>query len=264
MDPSKAWARVRARRPLVACLHNHVSAGLVAQGLDALGASPAMVSDPDEAVALVAQADALSVNLGTLDAAQEAAVLAAVAAAERLGRPWVLDPVGVGALPRRTRLARTLLARGPTAVRANASEVVALAGGPPARGVDADGLVEGVEAAAGALLASGARAVAATGCFDLVRTGEGAWRLDVGVPALGRVVGSGCLASAAVAAALGADLEPGPGALAALALLGLAGEAAAEGAPGPGTFVARWLDALAEGDATLAAGWTPARLSPAA
>jgi len=53
MDPSLAGRRARARRPLVACLHNHVSAGLVAQGLDALGASPAMVSDPGEAVDLV-------------------------------------------------------------------------------------------------------------------------------------------------------------------------------------------------------------------
>jgi hydroxyethylthiazole kinase-like sugar kinase family protein len=64
INPSKAWRRVRVRRSLVARLHNHVSAGLVAQGLDALGASPAMVSDPAAAVARVTHADALSVNLG--------------------------------------------------------------------------------------------------------------------------------------------------------------------------------------------------------
>jgi len=85
-------------------------------------------------MALVGQADALSINLGTLDAGQEKAILAAVGKATRLGRPRVLDPVGVGALPRRTRLAGVLVATGPWVVRANASEVVALAGGPPARG----------------------------------------------------------------------------------------------------------------------------------
>jgi len=33
MDPSWIWRRVRDCRPLVACLHNHVSAGLVTQDL---------------------------------------------------------------------------------------------------------------------------------------------------------------------------------------------------------------------------------------
>jgi hydroxyethylthiazole kinase len=77
--------------------------------------------------------------------------------------------------------------------------------------------------------------------------------MDVGVPALRRVVGGGCLASAFVGAALGAGLEPGPAGLAPLALLDLAGERAAVDAAVPGTFQARWLDVLAEGEAVLEA-----------
>ena len=165
--------------------------------------------------------------------------------------------MGVEALPRRPRLAGVLVAEGPWAAQANASEAVALAGGPPARGVDADGLTEGVEAAAVRLLAAGARAVAVMGEVDLVAMPEGLSRLDVGAPALGRVVGSGCLASAAVAAGLGTGLAPGT---AALALLGLADERATEGDPGPGTFRARWMDALSEGEGILAAGWEARRL----
>jgi hydroxyethylthiazole kinase len=89
--------------------------------------------------------------------------------------------------------------------------------------------------------------------IDLVRTRSETWRMDVGVPALRRVVGGGCLASAFVGAALGAGLEPGPAGLAPLALLDLAGERAAVDAAGPGTFQARWLDVLAEGEAVLEA-----------
>jgi hydroxyethylthiazole kinase-like sugar kinase family protein len=60
--------------------------------------------------------------------------------------------------------------------------------------------------------------------------------------------------------ALGAGLEPWPAALTTVALWGLAGERAAMAAAGPGTFQARWLDALAEGEAVLEAGWESRRL----
>ncbi len=45
-----------------------------------------------------------------------------------LGKPWVLDPVGCGATPNRTRACLDLLRCKPTVVRGNASEILALAG----------------------------------------------------------------------------------------------------------------------------------------
>jgi hypothetical protein len=70
-----------------------------------------------------------SLSIWAPSTAQETAVLAVVEAAIPLGCPWALDPVGVGALPRRTRLACVLREAAPTAGQANCSEVVALLGG---------------------------------------------------------------------------------------------------------------------------------------
>ncbi len=48
--------------------------------------------------------------------------------AHALGKPWVLDPVGCGATPYRTRAAAQLVELQPSVIRGNASELLALAG----------------------------------------------------------------------------------------------------------------------------------------
>ena len=55
----------------------------------------------------------------------------AAEAAVDAGTPWVLDPVAVGMLPVGTALAHELAANGPTVIRANPSEILALAGHGP-------------------------------------------------------------------------------------------------------------------------------------
>ena len=49
-------------------------------------------------------ASALVVNVGTLSADWVASMRLAAAAANKLGKPWVLDPVGAGATPFRTQV----------------------------------------------------------------------------------------------------------------------------------------------------------------
>ena len=114
--------RLRARRPRVHCLMNTVAQKLVADGLSALGAIPSMTSSPEEVTAFVAKADALTVNLGTLDAARREAIRLALDAAAGAGRPWVLDPAHCDYSPPRAAFAQELLARGPAVLRANAAE----------------------------------------------------------------------------------------------------------------------------------------------
>src|SRR5215213_7520170 len=152
-------ARVRARGPLVHCLTNIVVAGFTANVLLAVGAAPAMVENQEEADPFARVADAVLVNLGTLSAERATAMRRAAAAAQDAGTPWVLDPVAVGALDHRTRLAGELLASAPAVVRGNASEVLALAGaaGPRTRGVDSTaGSGDAVDAAAELARTSGA------------------------------------------------------------------------------------------------------------
>ena len=96
---------MRTRVPLVHCLTNHVVTNFTANVLLAAGAAPAMIHDPEESAIFAGVASALLVNVGTIEREQAEAMRRAVAAANAAGRPWVLDPVAVGALPLRTQVA---------------------------------------------------------------------------------------------------------------------------------------------------------------
>src|SRR5262249_7592840 len=124
-------ARIRARRPRVHCITNSVAQNFTANMLLAAGAVPSMTTDPAEIRAFVASADALLVNLGTLDAVRQEAIKAAVAQAQ--GRlPWVLDPVFVDRAVSRATFALELAAQRPNVTRLNHAEFAALAQEPAA------------------------------------------------------------------------------------------------------------------------------------
>lgn len=103
------------------------------------------------------------INLGTPTAAQVESMRLAAAAAQKAGKPWVLDPIAAGGLPWRGQVAAELLKFKPATVRGNASEIIGLAGlGGGARGVDSSASPEAAVPAAVDLLAH-AQAVSASG-----------------------------------------------------------------------------------------------------
>lgn len=57
---------IRKKQPLIHCITNYVVANFQANGLLAIGASPVMADDPQEAEEMVSIASALLVNIGTL------------------------------------------------------------------------------------------------------------------------------------------------------------------------------------------------------
>ncbi|WP_312173308.1 hydroxyethylthiazole kinase, partial [Microbacterium sp.] len=119
---------LREAPPLTHCITNTVVTGFTANVLLALGAAPAMVDIVSESGLFAGVAGGLLINLGTPTPEQRAASLEAVEGANSAGTPWVLDPVAIGSLPVRTRLAQQLVENRPTAIRGNASEILALAG----------------------------------------------------------------------------------------------------------------------------------------
>lgn len=251
-DPNPGGARpvldaVRERAPLVHCLSAAVSMGIVADGLLAAGARPMMTETAAEAPHMVTLADALLINLGTLSTDGTAGIPATVEAARGRGLPWVLDPAAVGAAPVRTALARRLLGRRPAVVRANASEVLALAGGAGGRGADSTAAPDEALRAARAVSALTGGAVAVSGAVDLLLDAAGhELRVACGTPLLTRVTGTGCLLGALTAACLGAGAGPLEAAHAAAVWMGAAGELAEERAPRPGSFRVALVDALEE------------------
>lgn len=254
MDAQQAadvWATlaaVRRRAPLVHSVTNLVVTNLTANVLLASGASPVMVEGEEEVAEMAAKADALVLNVGTMSAARAEAMALAAAAADGAGRPWVLDPVGVGALAYRTDVARRLLAFRPAAIKGNASEVLALAGaGPGGRGVDSAAAPEAAVRAACRLARETGAVVAVTGPVDHATDGARVVEVRNGHPLMARVTGMGCSAAALAGACLAVRGrgERLAAVAHALALLGLAGETAADrGARGPASLQTGLIDAL--------------------
>ena len=249
-DVRSGLAAVGTLNPLVHCLTNIVVAGFTANVLLAVGASPAMVENAEESAAFAAIAGGILINLGTLSAERDQAMLVAAAAAHTAGRPWVLDPVAVGALAHRTTLAARLMESAPTIVRGNASEIMSLAGvaGSAGRGVDsAAGSGDALDAA-GALARAHGAVVAVSGEIDYITDGTEVVEVPGGHVLMTRVTGVGC-ALGGLMAAFAAVVDPLPAAVGASAVLAAAGQAAASGnqdgvEPGPGTFAVRLLDEL--------------------
>lgn len=243
-DVAAVVAAVRDRAPLVHCLTAAVSMQTVADALLAAGGRPMMTETAQEAPHVVRRADALLANLGTLSTDGMAGIPATVDVARGLGLPWVLDPAAIGPSPLRVGLARDLLAAGPTVVRANASEVLVLAGdGTGGRGADASDAPADALAAATGLARSHGSVVAVSGAVDLVTDGHRVLRVANGHPLLTRVVGTGC-ALGALTAACCSVAPPLDAAVAATCWFGLAGERAARDARGPGGFRVALLDEL--------------------
>ncbi|MFO1072761.1 MAG: hydroxyethylthiazole kinase [Geminicoccaceae bacterium] len=246
--------RVRELSPLVHNVTNLVAMTFSANVLIAAGASPIMATAPEEAGELAGISAALVVNMGTLTRdwveGAEAAIVGALAA----GRPWVLDPVGVGASAFRRATGAALVARGPRIVRGNASEILALAGmGAQGKGVDS---TQGAEAAAEAAADLATRlgaVVAVTGAVDLVTDGRRQLKIANGHPLLTRTTASGCALTGLIGAWAAVLEDPLEAAAGALAAYGVAAELAAGHAQGPGTFVPALLDALAALDGAEAA-----------
>ena len=206
VSPGATLRKLRARRPLVHQITNYVVMNETANATLALGALPVMAHAPEEVEEMAANAGALVLNIGTLSEHWIEAMLLAGRAAKG---PIVLDPVGAGATRYRTETAKRLLAElDVTVVRGNAAEIATLAGQTAE--------IRGVESIS-----------TASTTAELVRDAA---------RALGTAVTGAFLAAK--------PNEPLEAAVEALAAFGVAGEDAARGAQGPGTFHAGLYDAL--------------------
>ncbi|MGO7584158.1 hydroxyethylthiazole kinase [Rhizobium ruizarguesonis] len=244
--PGAMLKAMREKPPLVQCITNYVAMNIAANVLLASGASPAMVHAAEEAGEFAAIASAVTINIGTLSTQWIDGMQAAAKAATSAGKPWVLDPVAHYATAFRRNAVAELLALRPTIIRGNASEIIALAGGESrGQGVDSRDPVERAEGSARWLAERQQAVVAVTGAVDFVTNGERAVRIEGGSALMPQVTALGCSLTCLVGAFAATAPEDIFGAtVAALATFAIAGEEAALGAAGPGSFSWRFLDAL--------------------
>ncbi|WP_425221252.1 hydroxyethylthiazole kinase [Pseudomonas sp.] len=245
-DSWTLYQRLREQTPLVQCITNYVAMNMTANVLLAAGASPAMVHCAEESGEFAALASALSINMGTPSPQWAEGMYAAIAGAQAAGVPWVLDPVAHAATGFRRQLVTALLARRPTAIRGNASEIIALAGASgQGRGMDSGDSVESAGEAARQLARAQGCVVLVTGEVDLATDGQRSLRIEGGSALMPQVTAMGCALSALLAGFIG--VAPGhtlAAAVAAAQVFAAAGLKAEQHAQGPGSFLPAFLDAL--------------------
>jgi hydroxyethylthiazole kinase len=247
-DLKSLLEQVREKNPLIHNITNYVVMNFTANSLLAMGASPVMAHAIDEVEEMVSLAGALVINIGTLSKQWLESMLKAGKRANELGVPVVLDPVGSGATSFRTRAFRALVKELQlSVVRGNPSEILSIVSEyVRTRGVETAHGTEEALAAAMDVAKDSNSIVAITGPVDIVTDGEKVIRCYNGHPLLGFVTGTGCAATAAIAAFHSITTDSLEAAAAGLAFFGLAGECAGAKANSPGSFMVALLDALYE------------------
>ncbi|ANV25946.1 hydroxyethylthiazole kinase [Agrobacterium pusense] len=211
--------KVRQARPRVHCLMNTVVQKFTADGITVVGGIPSMTTSLEEIESFVAKADALTINLGTLDAERRKVILLAVEIANASGKPWIVDPVHCDYSPSRLAFARELITLSPAIVRGNRAEMSLIGEVPDAIRID-------------------------TGPVDHLSDATRRVRIVNGHPWMAKVTGTGCLSGGVIAAFMAVEQDALAAAASALAVTGVSAELAASCARGPGTFEPAFLDAL--------------------
>ncbi|WP_372378708.1 hydroxyethylthiazole kinase [Vibrio natriegens] len=240
---TQALAAVRQQKPLVVNITNYVVMNNTANALLAIGASPIMAHSKQEMAEMMSFSGALVINIGTLDSEWIPRMIFAVEQANANGKVVVLDPVGCGASTLRTETSRQIARLADKLIiRGNASEIIALAGEQAqSKGVDSLDSSDAALGAAEFLVAEYGANVVISGETDYIVTKSQTVTLGNGHEMMPYVTGMGCTLSALTGAFAAVGDETG---LAAAAVLGVAGEIAAEQARGPGSLQLTLLDEL--------------------
>lgn len=237
---------VREKSPLVHNITNFVVMNNTANALLAIGASPIMAHAHSEIDEMTNLCGSLVINIGTLDEYWGQSMLAAAKKANQLNKPYVIDPVGAGATHYRDKTLAQLIALRPTAIRGNASEILALAkfNKTKTKGVDSTAeSLEAIEAAVHINKQFGA-IVCISGETDIIISENRKILIKNGNPLMTKVTGLGCSATAIIGAFIAVIENKTEAVTAATALIAIAGEIAAKTAKGPGTLQLLLLDKL--------------------
>lgn len=245
-DIFKSVEDIRAQSPLIHNITNYVVMNNTANALLAIGASPVMIHAEEEVEDMAAMAGALVINIGTLSAPWVRGMFKAFAKAMSSGVPVVIDPVGAGATPYRTGTVWDLIRAGrPTIIRGNASEILALTDNRlKTKGVDSIAASDDALYAARSISKTCRCAVCVSGAVDYVVEEERLVKIANGHPMMPRVTGLGCTASALCGVFAAVERDPLTATAKAMAVMGIAGEIAAEQSPGPGSLQMHLIDAL--------------------
>lgn len=252
-----AAEKVRKAKPLAPSITNTVTINLVANAQLAAGGAAAMVYLPDEGECVAEMAKALYINMGTLLPIYEETLPRTAAKMLSLGKPWVLDPVGIGIGSLRTKLLKEFKSTPPAIIRCNASEAIALANlweldvksegesgkaGRPNGVESADDVASAVPYAL-ALARFTHGAVAVSGAEDFVTDGQIGVRSKGGSALMEKITGAGC-SLGGVCAVYACVTDPFIASVAATQHFNLAARLAGARVNAPASFQTLFIDEL--------------------
>lgn len=238
--------QVREKSPLVQNITNFVVMNNTANALLALGASPIMVHAEEELEEVLSFCNSLVINIGTLSRPWADNMILAAQFANKLGKPWVLDPVGAGISSLRNETLQALMLLKPTVIRGNASEIIALQNfnRKSVKGVDSTHSSSYALEAGKLLQKETGSIICISGATDYVISDNEITEIKNGTSVMTKVTGMGCTATAITGAFIGLAKHPYQEAVAGVAITSLAGELAAKISKGPGSLQLNFYDIL--------------------
>jgi hydroxyethylthiazole kinase len=245
-SPFAVLERVRQQKPIVHHLTNWVTIYDCAQVVKTLGGSPVMAHAREEAADMTRIASALVLNIGTLTADFVESMKQAALGANARVIPVILDVCGAGATGFRDRKCLELLDQVRIdLVKGNASEIASLCGEKvTTRGVDAAEVGANLSLLAEKMARQRKTTVVVTGEVDIATNGSKTYQVRNGDILMTHLVGTGCMATSVIGAFAAVESDLAWAAASALACYGIAGELAAQGAPGPAAFKQALFDSL--------------------
>jgi hydroxyethylthiazole kinase len=241
-----ALEEVRKSKPLIHHITNWVTIYDCANVTRTIGALPVMAHAFEEAEDMTSASQALVLNIGTLTLPLVRSMIRAGKRANEMGIPVVLDAVGAGATRLRTEKAKEILEKVKVSViKGNAGEIGTLAGvKAKVKGVESMGVEGERKEIAKSLAKKYKSTVVVTGKDDIVSDGKKTYVVSNGHAMMGSIVGTGCMAASVIGAFAAVEKNYSKAAAYALVCFGIAGELAARGAKGPGSFKERFYDEL--------------------
>jgi hydroxyethylthiazole kinase len=235
---------IKNRRPLIHHIMNYVVMNDAANVTLAIGASPIMAHAIEEVEELVAVADAIYINIGTLDSHWIPSMVALAKAASRNKKPLILDPVGAGATRLRTETTIRILREAEvTILKGNGGEIAAIAGSRDlVKGVDSLGEanVDIVEKVAMEFNTT----VFASGPVDVISDGSRYAEIRGGSELSRYVTGMGCMLGSIVSAFAAVNKDPLRASIDGSVFFKRAAELASRRAREPGSFRVELINAI--------------------
>lgn len=221
---------------LVHCITNYVTVNDVANTILASGGSPIMADSIEEVEDIINICNALVINIGTLNKRTVESMIRAGQAANKLDKPVVLDPVGIGASSFRTKTCLELLEKVEfRVIRGNASEIKALVSGNKTSGgvdvsiddiISEDNLEEYIRIAKE--ISKTYKTVAViTGPIDIITDNKKTYIIRNGHANMEKITGTGCMLAGLIGAFVGPNKDNYLESTAlAVGMMGLSGELA--------------------------------------